>query len=228
MRVIIEGRPGLVVVGEAGNRADALAIATREQPDIILLDLLLGGESGLEVLPELLLVARQARVLIFTGLDDQDRQAQAIRLGAMGVVLKGMAPQTIIKAIEKVHAGEVWLDRSMMARMLTEMSHPAQAAASKAVKVDPHAMKIATLTEREREIISLIGDGMKNREIASRLFISEITVRHHLSSIFSKLEVADRLSLAIYAYQFGLAKTPDRPTVSGDNVQSVKPVAGNV
>jgi DNA-binding NarL/FixJ family response regulator len=124
-------------------------------------------------------------------------------MGAMGVVPKTSNRQTLYKAIEKVHAGEVWIDRAMIANVLTQLSR-----SRLDDETDPEAARIASLSDREREVITLIGKGLKNKEIAARLTISEITVRHHLSSIYSKLNVADRLELTIYAYRNGLADLP--------------------
>jgi len=200
LRLLIESRPGLKVVGEAGNRAEALAIAAQERPDIILLDLDLGRDSGLDFLPELLLAAKEARVIILTGVRDLEAHRRAVSLGAMGVVPKEKAADVLIKAFEKVHAGEVWLDRSMIATVLAERSRPK--------KVDPEAAKIAALSPREREVVALVGQGIKNKQIATRLFISETTVRHHLTSIFSKLDLSDRFELIIYAYRHNLARPP--------------------
>jgi DNA-binding NarL/FixJ family response regulator len=203
LRMLIESRPGLQVVGEAVNRHDVLALAACEQPDLILLDLDLGGSSGLDFLPELLSVATAARVLILTGVYDLELHRRAVRLGAMGVVVKEKAAEILFQAIEKVHAGEVWLERAMVASVLGEMTRRGEPA-----HTDPEAAKIAALTAREREVIVLVGEGLKNRQIAQRLFISETTVRHHLTSIFGKLGVADRLELVIYAYRHSLAKIP--------------------
>jgi two-component system, NarL family, nitrate/nitrite response regulator NarL len=203
LRMVIESNSGLKVVGEAGNRADALAIASREQPDIILLDLDLNGASGLDFLAELFTLARDARVIILTGVYDAAAHQRAMHLGAMGLVLKEKAAEVVIKAIEKVHAGEVWFDRVMMGHMISQLSR-----ATITPKSKPEAQKIASLTEREREIVALIGEGLKNKLIANRLFISETTVRHHLTSVFDKLGVSDRLELIIYAYRHGLAKPP--------------------
>jgi two-component system nitrate/nitrite response regulator NarL len=205
--MLVESSSGLQVAGEAANRAEALAIAEREQPDVILLDLDMNDENGLDFLPELLAVAVTSRVLILTGVRDPEASIQAIRLGASGLLLKEKAPEVLIKAIEKVNAGEVWFNRSMMGSALSELSR-----ASAAKKTDPETAKVASLTEREREVISLIGEGLKNKQIASRLFISETTVRHHLTSVFDKLGVSDRLELIIYAYQHGLAKPPRSPS----------------
>jgi DNA-binding NarL/FixJ family response regulator len=203
LRMIIESRPGMIVVGEASNRRETLEAIANETPDIILLDLDLGDEQGLDMLPELISTIRDVRVILLTGLRDIDLQRRAILLGAVGLVLKQKAAETVIRAIQKVYAGEVWLDRAMIASILNERVNP-----SGSHEYDTETPKIALLTEREREVIRLIGEGIKNRQIAERMFISEATVRHHLTSVFAKLGVTDRFELVIYAFQHGLAKLP--------------------
>ncbi|HKG21916.1 MAG TPA: response regulator transcription factor [Blastocatellia bacterium] len=203
LRMLIQSRPGLTMVGEAGDRADALLLAARELPDIILLDLELDGESGLDFLPELLDTSAGARIIILTGVRDTEAHHRAVSLGAMGVVRKDNAVEVLIEAIVRVHAGEAWLDPSLTARVLSGMSR-----AGTARHADPEAARIATLTGREREVLAIVGEGLKNREIAGRLFISEWTVRHHLTSIFDKLQVSDRVELILYAYRHNLAKPP--------------------
>ena len=203
LRLIIEGSPGMAIVGEAANRRDAVAAAEREQPDIILLDLDLGNDSGIEIISELISAAVNARIIILTGTRDPELHRRAILLGAMGLVSKEKAAEDLIKAARKVHAGEAWLDPGVMASVLNEVS-----VAGKSRKVDPDAEKIATLTRREREVVELVGQGIKSKEVAERLFISETTVRHHLTSIFDKLEVTDRVELMIFAFRHGLAKPP--------------------
>jgi two-component system, NarL family, nitrate/nitrite response regulator NarL len=198
LRMIIQSRAGMMIVGEAGNRDDALALAASEHPGIILLDLDLGGDSGMALIADLIAAAGEARIIILTGLRDPEAHRQAVLLGAMGIVKKEKAAEVLISAIERVHAGEAWLDPSLMAGVLTEMTRSA-----KGRKTDPEADKIAALTNREREVIALVGEGIKSKEIAGRLFISETTVRHHLTSIFDKLGVADRVELLIYAYRHG-------------------------
>ena len=215
LRTVISTDPRYIVVAEVSNRLDALMTAAREQPDVIILDLLLRKESGLELLPELLIAAREARILIFTALDEVEEHYRAVRLGAMGVVLKAQVSEVLMRAIESVQAGEVWLEHSMTVRILSEMLRSGETN-----KADPESDKIAKLTTREREVVTLVGQGLRNRQIAERLYISEVTVRHHLTSIFSKLEVKDRLELALYAYQYGLAKPPfygsGAPTPTGE------------
>ena len=203
LRMIIQNRAGMTVVGEAGNRDEALALAASQYPDIFLLDLDLGGDSGIALIPDLLAAASEARIIILTGLRDPETIRKAVLLGAVGIVRKEKAAEVLISAIERVHAGEAWLDPVLMADVLSDMTR-----LSKGRKPDPEADKIATLTNREREVIALIGEGIKSKEIAGRLFISETTVRHHLTSIFDKLGVADRIELLIYAYRHGLASPP--------------------
>jgi len=201
LRVLIENQQGLKVVGEAAGRADALELAEREQPDIILLDLSLPGTDGIDLIPELQAVAKEARILVLTGVLDPEAHKRAIHFGAMGVVLKEKAPEVLIKAIEKVYEGEIWLDRAMVANVVGQRSRLRESS-----KHDPEVGKIATLTGREREVVALVGEGLRNRQIADRLFISEGTVRNHLTTVFSKLEVSDRFELLIYSYRHSIAK----------------------
>ncbi len=210
LRLLLENQPQVAVTGEAQNCSEAVRIASQAHPDIILLDATFDGESCLDQLPTLRAAASGARLLLLLGIDDLELQQQAVRLGVMGIIRKDQPVTVLYRAIEKVHAGEVWIDRAMMANVLTNLSR------GRAVKeTEPEAAKIAALTEREREVIRLVGAGLKNKDIADRLYISETTVRHHLTSIFSKLGVADRLELVIYAYHHGLAKPPSTPPLRG-------------
>ena len=203
LRMIIQSQAGMQIVGEAGNRDDALALAASEHPDIILLDLDLGGDSGIALIADLMAAASEARIIILTGMRDSAVHRKAVMLGAMGIVLKEKAAEVLISAIERVNAGEAWLDPSLMAGVLSDMTR-----SNKPRKPDRVAEQVASLTNREREVVTLVGEGIKTKEIAGRLFISETTVRHHLTSIFDKLGVADRVELLIYAYRNGLASPP--------------------
>ena len=205
LRMVLERHPDLVVVGEAANRADALAVAAHERPDIILLDLDLGGASSLDFLPDLLAAAHGGRVILVTGVRAPEQHYRAIQLGAMGLVLKEQATDVLVEAIEKVHAGQVWLEPSLIARVINQMS--GQRSAGDA-PVDPETAKIARLTAREREVVILVGEGLYNKQIGERLSISEATVSHHLTSIFAKLGLANRFDLVVYAYRHGLAESP--------------------
>jgi DNA-binding NarL/FixJ family response regulator len=205
LRLLLESHRGFEVVGEAVNFTEAAA-ATYESPDIILVDLKsFSHQASIETLPELMKSVGKARILLLTDEDDPEESLNAVRLGAMGLVHKNEAVDVLLKAIERVCAGEVWINRAMMARVIGGLWNPVTA---QTIQPNPEALKIAALTEREREVVSLIGEGLRNKQIAERLFISEITVRHHLTSIFDKLGVSDRFELAIYSYRHGLAKLP--------------------
>ena len=200
LRMFLDSQPGVMVVGEGSGSVDGLAMTLLEHPDIILLDLDLGRCNGLDLLPQLHIAAPEAHVVVLTGVRDLDMHRRAVRLGAMGLVHKEKAAEALLDAIVKVHAGEVWADGLLLASVLTEMTRPWSHHPP-----NPEEIKIRTLTPRERELIAMIGQGLKNQTIADRLCISEATVRHHLTSIYSKLSVGDRLELAIYAYRHGLA-----------------------
>jgi DNA-binding NarL/FixJ family response regulator len=233
LRLLLNSQAGIIVVGEAANCSEAVATAVREQPDIVLLDSNLGDEGVLACIREIRQAAARVQVIILTGDDNLEAHYSAISQGAKGLVRKSDTSDVLVNAIKKVYAGEVWLDGTLMARVLNEMwillaatqsdvvnpnhangstfhaaSENGDGGASKNGMPDAELAKIALLTEREREIVTLIGEGLKNKEIAGRLFISGITVRHHLSSIYNKLEVSDRFELAIYAFRYGLAKLP--------------------
>ena len=201
LRLLLKGEPGLKVIGEARNKVEALQ-AVRNRPDVILLDLDLGSETGTDFLPDLVKASDPARVLVLTGVPDPELHLRAVCLGAIGVVHKLEAPRLLLEAIRKVHAGEARLNQALVASAMTHLQMQGRA------KTDPDAAKISTLTAREQEIIALVGEGLRNKAIGERLYISEKTVQHYLTSIFTKLEVTDRLELMIYAYQHGLARLP--------------------
>ena len=202
LRMLIEQDQTMTVVAMAGNPSEALALAEQEKPDIIVLDLMLGEEDGLDFLPEVCKVSANSKVLILTGVQTPESHRTAIRRGAMGIVLKQQAADLLLKAIRKVHEGEVWIDRSMIGSVLSEVR------SERREEEKPEATKIKALTAREREVIALVSEGLKNKIIGERLFISETTVTHHLSSIYSKLGVSDRLELVVFAFANNLAKKP--------------------
>jgi two-component system, NarL family, nitrate/nitrite response regulator NarL len=202
IRAIVADRDDFEVAGEAANIADAIPLVEKEQPDVILLNI--GSNvGGLDLVPDLLAVSEDSRLLVLMAAQNAEVQHQAVCSGALGVLTMDKQPEIMIKAIQRIHAGEVWLDRSMTASVLNSLSP-----AGRAKKPDPETEKIRSLTGRELEVIKLVGEGLKNKVIGERLFISEITVHHHLTAIYSKLEVTDRLELIIYAYRHGLAELP--------------------
>ena len=188
--LVLSSHDGMSLVGEAGTSEEAISLAKEKQPDIILLDVDLGDESGLDLLPELRSVSANSRVIMLTGVREVSIHQKAVERGALGIVRKDKAMDVLIAAIERVHAGEAWLDPALTAKLLSSMSAP---------KKEQQEDKLNTLTPREREVVVLIGQGLKNKEIAAKLFISEWTVRHHITSIFAKLEITDRVDLVLYA-----------------------------
>ncbi len=191
-RLIETATPCMAVVGKATSRAELFAQLAGANPDVILLDLDLNGENGLDCLDEL---GQQtaARVLVLTSTSDPHVHQQAIMQGARGVVHKQEPADVILRAIEKVHNGEIWLDRASLGRIVTALS--------RGQKSDPEAVKIATLTPKERQIIAMVMQekGARNKVIAEKLHMSEHTLRNNLTTIYSKLEVTGRLELYLYA-----------------------------
>ncbi len=212
LRMLMQSNPSLQVVAEAENGTEALDIVGTAKPDVVMLALELGSESGVDVLPGLLSASPGSRVLIVTHVKDAEEHRKAMISGAMGVVQKDLGSEVVFKAIQKVYAGEIWFDRSKLGSVLRDIQRT-----NSGKKADPVAAKIASLTRREHEVIALISEGLKNREIGERLFISETTVRHHLTSVFEKLEVSNRLELIIFAFSHGLANVPGngRPMANG-------------
>jgi DNA-binding NarL/FixJ family response regulator len=199
LRHLIGKQQYMKIVGEATNTSDALAIATREQPEIIILDLCLGTENATDLIPQLLSIAEETRVIVLTGVQDEETLRRASRLGAMGVIAKDVPADMLIKAIDRVHAGELWLNRRLTAALVAELRSPGNEPNG-----NGESKRIGQLSNRERDIVCLIGEGLKNKQIADRLCISEITVRHHITSILGKLGVSDRLELLIFAYRNNL------------------------
>jgi DNA-binding NarL/FixJ family response regulator len=207
LSLLLKNQRKSVVVNEAQSSTEAIAFASLEPPDVILLDLKSGDESNLNALPELLSATNHAAVIVLTSLENPRVYERAIALGAMGLVQKKQKPETLFEAIDRVHAGQVWFGHSVLAGILEDKAQKVESLADKA---DPEADRLASLTERERQIISLIGDGLNTEQMAARLFIAESTVRNHVASIFRKLNVSDRLCLAVYAYRHGLHQAPSQ------------------
>jgi DNA-binding NarL/FixJ family response regulator len=199
LRYILEGQPGMVVVGDAGNINDSVELITSNSPDIILLELNLEGQPEMEIIPELVKASGGARLILLTAMNNPKVEQKAVEEGVVGVISKTQPPEILVKAIEKVHAGEVWLERSLIANVLGRLSR-----SQPPIKLDQEAVSINSLSEREKEVVKLIGQGYKNKRISSELCISETTVRHHLTSIYDKLGVSDRLELLVFAHRYGL------------------------
>jgi DNA-binding NarL/FixJ family response regulator len=201
MRLLLETDPDLSVVGEVATADEARAVAARERPSLVLLD----AAAGLELISELTVHNDDLRVLVVTGVNDVQQHREALRAGASGVVLKQQAGDVLLKAVRRVHAGEVWADRSTTALVLSDLRRGSG-------HRDPasHAARVESLTTREREIVTLVAQGNSTQRIADALCISDKTVRNHLASIYSKLQVSDRLELALYAVKHRLTNPAAR------------------
>ena len=202
LRLILETEPKFRVVGEASSREEALEGA-RPRPDIIILNLNSYGEPDLDLLSDLAIAAEGARVLVLISDFDLELRRRIVRFGVKGLVQKTESPDRLIAAVKSVYAGEVWLDPRTVSHVLDDLLH-----AGEVKQTNSLLNNGVRLTGRERDIIALIGEGLKNKQIAERLCISEPTVRHYLTSIFEKVGVKDRQGLIVYAYQRGLAKPP--------------------
>lgn len=179
------------VVAEARDGKEVLEILQKQEPDILLLDLKMPGLDGLATLQRLQAQKTRTRVIVLTASDDEGEYVQAMKFGTSGIVLKQTATDLLIKSIRKVHSGEIWLDSRTTAAVMKQFASPGDAAAKDRER--------SPLSQREREIVVLVAQGFKNKEIAERMFISEQTVKNHLHNIFDKLGVSDRLELALYA-----------------------------
>lgn len=198
-RLIQAEGPSFTLVGSASDGAEATALCAALHPDIVLLDLDLKGSSSIDFLPALV-ANGSTRVVILSANRDQGTLAAAVKAGARGVVSKEAPTDDVLLAVRKVHGGELWLDQSLMQALLGQLVAPAP-------KADPEAERIGTLTARERDVIGMIvqGKGALNKELAERAFISERTLRNHLTTIYQKLDVANRLELYVYAIKHGLS-----------------------
>jgi DNA-binding NarL/FixJ family response regulator len=188
---------GFEMVGKAANGYATLDMVEKLRPEILLLDLSMPGLDGLATLRRLRESGARTKVIVLTGSEDREPLVEAMQLGASGIVLKQDQTSLLIKSIRCVHAGEIWLHssttRNVMQHAEPEPPPPPARPAKRAAQAQPH------LTRKETEVVRMVAQGLRNREIASRMFISEQTVKNHLRAIFEKVNVCDRLGLALYA-----------------------------
>jgi DNA-binding NarL/FixJ family response regulator len=157
------------------------------------------GLDGLATLQRLQAAKNRTRVIVLTASDDKNEFVQAMKLGTSGIVLKQTATEMLIKSIRKVHAGEIWLDSHTTAAVIRQFVANDEAPAAQMPQPQSRERERSPLSQREREIVALVAQGFKNKEMAEKMFISEQTVKNHLHNIFDKLGVSDRLELALYA-----------------------------
>jgi two-component system, NarL family, nitrate/nitrite response regulator NarL len=190
LRKLLEVADDVQIVGEASNGVECVKMLAKLKPDILLLDLRMPEKDGLGVLEEVNFDSLPTRVIVLTAAEDDRDVVRAMRLGARGVVLKQSASDLILKSIRKVADGEIWLDNRMTAEVIDAFKKSSESGQRREKPL---------LSDREKEIVQLVAQGFRNREIGEKLFISEQTVKNHLHNIFDKLGVSDRLELALYA-----------------------------
>jgi DNA-binding NarL/FixJ family response regulator len=197
LQALVASWPGFHVVAAAATKDEAAQQLRRAQPHVVLVSL--GGieDSDLKIVRELMAISGRARLLTLVGDCNKDFRLQIIRYGARGVVLRSKPASELQKAIQTIHqTDEIWLDRAALSSLITHAKGP--------IVVDSGRSELfGRLTEREREIVTLVTQGLKNKEVGDRLFISETTVRHHLTTIFNKLSISSRFELIAYVHANG-------------------------
>ncbi len=198
LQAILKNAPGIEVVGLARDGEEALALAAATQPDVVLMDLKMPGMNGIQVTHHIHTQYPAVRVLVLTTYDADQWVFDAIRSGAAGYLLKDTPRQQLIEAIQGTAAGKTHVDPAVAGKLFAQVSQ------APAVETS----LTASLSEREREVLSLLARGLSNADIAARLYLSEGTVRNYVSAIFVKLGVSDRTQAAVLALRFGIAR-PD-------------------
>ncbi len=208
LRSYLSSRDGLEVVGDAGDGESALALVADLRPDVVLMDLAMPGMGGLAATRAVTDLGLGTRILVLTSFSSQDQVIPAIQAGAAGYLLKDAAPEEVDRAVRAVHAGEGRLDPSVAAVVMAQVANAGPPPPPPAGPPDGRGREaLDRLTPREIEVLRLLGEGLPNRALAERLFVSEKTVKTHVSSILAKLELPDRTQAALYAVRHGLLGT---------------------
>ncbi|MDQ0029331.1 response regulator [Arthrobacter bambusae] len=199
-RALLDAEPDMEVVAEAGTGRDAVRLAEREAPDVVLMDIRMPDGDGLAATRQILANPGLAhtRIIILTTFELDEYIAEAVRAGAAGFLVKDTEPEELIRAVRVVHDGDALLSPSVTRRIMAQLALHSKAA-SQPIALDQ-------ITEREREVLALVGEGLNNAEIAERLFITPLTAKTHVSRIMTKLMVRDRVQLVVLAYESGLVR----------------------
>ena len=196
IRMLVASQPDLEVVGEAGNGQEAIEVVRTARPDVVMMDIRMPVMDGLTATARILETPDPPRIVMLTTFDLDEAAARAIRQGASGFLLKDADPEFLLAAIRTVHSGSSVIAASATRELFAHFSAPDHA---------PVPQSYHALTEREREIFALAARGLSNAEIAGREFLSEATVKTHISRILAKLALRDRVQLVVFAFEHGLA-----------------------
>jgi DNA-binding NarL/FixJ family response regulator len=202
---LLRQTPGIHVVGEVGAAEDVMPVLQLQRPHVAVFRFDGGSDASVALLQQLSAASACARTIVLTSCVDADVTARSIEMGALGVISWEEPADVLVKAIRKVHAGEMWLGRTGTAAVITRL-------ANRGPK-DADTLRVESLTRREWDIVMLVAEGLKNKQIAERLCISEATARNHLTSILDKLGLQDRFELAVYTFRRGLVACPQTPAI---------------
>ena len=192
LKALISSEPGLEVVGEAGDRLEAIEKVRTLQPDVILMDISMPRMDGITAITRIKLEHPQAKILVLTSFIEDDKVFAAIKAGALGYLLKESSPDDLLRGIRSVHRGESWLHPAIAIKLIRDLQAPTNVSLEE------------PLTSRELEILNLVAQGLANKEIAKQLEIAERTVRTHVSNILEKLHLANRTQATLYALKKGV------------------------
>ncbi|QZN87378.1 response regulator transcription factor [Cellulomonas sp. C5510] len=202
-RLVLDDEDDLTVVGEAGDGAEALQQVAALQPDVVLMDVRMPGTNGIEATQRIVASGSPSRVLILTTFDLDEYAFAALRAGASGFLLKDPRPAELTDAIRAVATGDAVVSPRVTRRMLELFAEELPSAVADAARPRDDA-RLAELTQREREVLLAVAEGLSNAEVAQRLFLSEATVKTHVGRILAKLGVRDRVQAVVFAYESGL------------------------
>ncbi|WP_433444502.1 response regulator [Nonomuraea sp. CA-141351] len=201
LRMVIDTAPGIEVAAEAGTGAQAVQLTRRLRPDVVVMDIRMPGMDGIEATQTIIAESPATRVIMLTTFDDDDNVYASLRAGASGFLVKDMALEDILSAVHVVAAGDALIAPSVTRRLIEDFARrPAPA---------PQPRELPGVTGREREVLTLVGRGLSNAEIAAQLHISPGTAKAHVASLLGKLDARDRIQLVIMAYDAGLV-SPSR------------------
>lgn len=193
VRVFLETQSDILIVGEAASGEAAVELCSEHAPDVVLMDLLMQGMDGVEATRRIKQVSPRTQIIILTSYHEDEHLLPAIRAGALSYLLKDISPQELVQSVRKAVKGEVVLHPGIAAQMMRVLHNPSLTEGTP-----------TGLSKRELEVLHLLAEGMSNSSISERLFISEKTVKSHVSNILSKLHLADRTQAAVFAWRSGL------------------------